>query len=196
MKKLFLIMVLLPLGLWAQEDKLQEENINPTKYEILISKAGNLIKYEDIKHEIISSDGLAGIYTCIRKVYGKPNRYFYVLSDNIKSFQSPLKKGSMAFIEYSDLIEVNKALDKMSSEAKTDHESKPYNLVNMFCTVDNFCIGYRTGVKTAEFDASLSYFIQLEKYQGYYKISKEEKMIEIFKTAQAKIEELMANDPS
>ena len=113
---------------------------------------------------------------------------------NIKSFQGPLKEDSMTMIEYSDLVEVNRALDKMSAEIHADIDSKPYNLVNMFSTVDNFSVGYRTGFKVSEFDNDVFYFIQLEKYHGYYKISKGEKMIKAFKTAQEKIEELKAKE--
>ena len=191
MKKILLFFILLlPLTGYAQEEERIDTNKQPTKYEALVSKTGKQIKYVDIKHNKITTN-TSSIYTCIRKVYGNPNHYFYALSDNIKNFQGPLEKGSLAMIEYSDLVEVNKAIDKMNSEIQADYETKPYNLVNAFCTVDNFTIGYRMGSNNLDFGYPYYYFIQLEEDSGYYVFSKDEKMIEAFKSAQAKIEELM-----
>ncbi len=78
-------------------------------------------------------------------------------------------------------------------KVQTDIDYIPYNLVNTFCTDDNFYISYRIGVKTAEFVSPIYYLVQLEKYSGYYKIVKLEKLIRSFKTAQEKIEELIKN---
>ena len=196
MKKIILLLILLlPFTVYAQEEEQIGINKQPTKYEALISKTGRQIKYVDIKHNKITTTNSSNIYTCIRKVYGKPNHYFYALSDNIKTFQSPLKEGSLAMIEYSDLVEVNKAIDKMNSEAQSDFETDPYNLVNEFCTVDHFTVGYRIGYKNnTEFSPGNYFYIQLEKYSGYYRLSSNEKMNEAFKSAQAMIEELMESE--
>lgn len=191
MKKLILLFtIIFPIIVFAQEEGQQTVVKKPTKYEEFVSKTGTILKYEDIKLPKISVTMSSSIHTIIRKLMGNPNRYFYGLTKNNEYLLS-LGHGS-AMIEYSDLVEINKAIKKIFSEEKSDKETKPYNLVNEFVTDDGFVIGYTMQKKYGS--VAVERFIELERYGGRILPDDFDKVIEAFKEAQAKIEELMAKD--
>ena len=166
--------MLIPVAICAQENN--EKQL--TKYEALISKTGRILKYEDINLTSIPTMGFS-IQTYIRIVRGFPNTYFLGLTSSAGS----------AMIEYSDLMEINKALVKLHSEQETDKEKKTDYLMNEFVTYDGFNIGYYIKKKSPhwfmKFDRLINNTINVEK---------SEPMIDVFKQAQAKIEELLKQE--
>ena len=92
-------------------------------------------------------------------------------------------------IEYGDLVEINKALQKLHSEAESDIASNPEYLVNKFITIDGFEIGYYVSKKKA------NWWMRLERFSSHLLDIKNENVsavIDAFKNAQLKIEELIA----
>ena len=92
-------------------------------------------------------------------------------------------------IEYSDLVEINKALIKLGSEVNIDVASEPDYLENKFKTVDGFEVGYYIS------EGQAHWFLKLERYSSSTVFVRNQSVIvEAFKNAQAKIEELKATD--
>lgn len=88
-------------------------------------------------------------------------------------------------IEYSDLVEINKALAKLCTEVNTDCAANPDYLENKFITNDGFEIGYYVSKGKA------SWYIKLERYSNSSVFIKNaETLTENFSNAQKKIEEL------
>lgn len=182
MKKFLLLLVMLiPVAVCAQENNEKKQ----TKYEEITFKSGEILKYEDINFTKIITRSGSSIQTYIRIVHGSPNYYFYVLSksDNGSLWSNPNYNG-IALIEYNDLVEVNKALDKIYSETKTDLETSSDFLMNKFVTDDGFVVGHYVRKKQG------CSFVRLERYSDPIDIASYSKLISTFKEAQAKIEEL------
>ena len=91
-------------------------------------------------------------------------------------------------IEYSDLVEINKALTKLLSEVDADCESNPDYLENRFITDDGFRIGYYIE------NGKANWFVRLERYSKSTVFVKKEILAENFPAAQKKIEELKATN--
>ena len=90
-------------------------------------------------------------------------------------------------IEYSDLVEINKALTKLASEVEADVASNPDHLENKFRTEDGFEVGYFVSKGEA------NWYLKLVRYSRHTVIVKNKTVvIDAFKNAQAKIEELKA----
>ena len=88
-------------NLYAQNDSI----IRVTKYSTLDTRKGTIIRFVDknMKDYIYLKNDMTAIYRKIRTFYDAGgNTYFVVLSST---------KGK-TMIEYSDLVEVNKAFDK------------------------------------------------------------------------------------
>ncbi|MCL1484538.1 MAG: hypothetical protein MH208_09330 [Marinobacter sp.] len=95
-------------------------------------------------------------------------------------------KNSTASIEYSDLLEVIKALNSLKSEVESDIRSDPDYMENKFITEDGFQLGYYITKGKA------TWYLKLEKY-GSDKtlfINDLEKIERNFLDAKNKIEEL------
>ena len=91
--------------------------------------------------------------TRIRKVKsGNTETYFYQIEKEGKY------GSSTASIEYSDLLEVIKAVKTLKSEVETDIASNPDYMENKFTTVDGFQVGYYISKGKA------TWYIRLEKY--------------------------------
>ena len=92
-------------------------------------------------------------------------------------------------IEYSDLVEINKALDKLCASVETDIAANPDYLENKFRTVDGFEVGYYIN------KAKASWFMKLERYtSSTVFVKNQETLVDAFKNAQAKIEELKSQN--
>ena len=85
-------------------------------------------------------------------------------------------------IEYADLIEVNKALNILISEAPNDAKTQPDFLKSQYVTKDGFSIGY--DIKKSK----VSWFIGVDG--EYTLLSNLDATVSAFKEAQAKIEEI------
>ena len=137
----------------AQDIKKDVEKLK-TKMDLYSSKTGAITKYIDTK-----LPKLKGTYgsaeTRIRKVIsGASTIFFYqIIKDG--------KYGSnTASIEYSDLLEVLKALQQLRLELNKDISSKPDYLENKFTTVDGFELGYYVSIDSS------SWYVKLEKYDS------------------------------
>lgn len=178
MKKILLVMVLfLPLVIFAQEDA----NKQMTKFEEFTSKTGSIVKFIDVEMPRLPLSYTGSLETGIRSIKVGSNAYFYRLEKAETS--SSLSK--IAMIEYSDLVEINKALVKLVSEVDDDIASTPDYLENKFKTVDGFEVGYFISKSKAQ------WFLKLERYSSSTVFVKNQSVIvEAFKNAQTKIEEL------
>lgn len=176
MKKLIISLALiLPLLSYAQDDTEKKQ----TKFEQFISKTGKISKFLDV-----NMPKLGYLETSIRIVMGEEkNAYFY----RIEKPETSTTNSRIAMIEYSDLVEINKALTKLLSEDEADCASNPDYLENRFITEDGFKIGYYVDKGRA------NWFITLEKYSKSTVFLKRELLAEAFPAAQKKIEELVAS---
>lgn len=181
MKKLLVVMVmLLPLTTFAQNT---EDEKKQTKFEEFSSKTGSIIKFVDVKMPKIIFSILGSLDASIRIFKSENNVYFYRLEKPETSSSTE----KIAMIEYSDLVEINKALTKLASEVDSDIATNPDYLENFFRTVDGFQVGYY--VRKGE----ANWYIKLERYSNSTVYIKNQKVvIDAFKNAQAKIEKLKA----
>jgi hypothetical protein len=91
--------------------------------------------------------------TRIRKVKsGNTESYFYQIEKEGKY------NSSTASIEYSDLLEVIKAIKTLKTEVDADISSNPDYMENKFTTVDGLQVGYYVSKGKA------TWYIRLEKY--------------------------------
>jgi len=145
------ILMSLAFNLNAQETQKEAESAK-TKMDIFSSKTGVIVKFIDTK-----LPNLSALYTSaetrIRKVKsGNTATYFYQI-------EKEGKYGSAtASIEYSDLLEVIKAVKSLKTEVEADIASNPDYMENKFTTVDGFQVGYYVSKGKA------TWYIRLEKY--------------------------------
>lgn len=133
----------------AQEISKEAEK---TKMDVFTSKTGSILKYIDINLPNIKTS-FASSETRIRKVIsGTTTGFFYQI---VKEGKYSDKTAS---IEYSDLIEVLKALKALKAEVDTDIALNPDYMENKFITEDGFQVGYYVS------NGKASWYIKLEKY--------------------------------
>lgn len=179
MKKILLVLlVLMPLVSFAQNDAAKKL----TKFEQLSSKTGKISKFVDVNLPNIPLSFLGTLETSVRTLMGEQaNAYFYRLEEP----ETSRSNAHIAMIEYSDLVEINKALAKLCTEVDTDCAANPDYLENKFITNDGFEIGYYVSKGMA------SWYIKLERYSNSSVFIKNaETLTENFSNAQKKIEEL------
>lgn len=181
MKKILLMLALvLPLVSLAQTSG---EAKKLTKFEEFSSKTGAILKFVDVKMPNIPMSFMGSLESGIRTIKGGQNAYFY----RIEKVETSRSVSHIAMIEYSDLVEINKALAKLTSEVDADCVESPDYLENKFRTVDGVEIGYYVSKGKA------SWFLKLERYaSSTVFIKSKEALIEAFTNAQEKIEELKA----
>lgn len=149
MKKitLFLLLLAYPI-MYAQENKTQPE----TKMEVFLSKTGVMRKFIDYKIEPIKSS-YETTETRVRKVIvGNESKYFFQIDKPSKY------SNSIASIEYSDLLEVIKALSTLKGALESDIALTPDYLENKFVTTDGFQVGYYVSKSKPK------WYVKLEKY--------------------------------
>ena len=165
-------MLFTPLVTFAQN----ETNKPQTKFEQLASKTGRILKFVDVKMPRLSY-----LESSIRIIMDKQfNRYFY----RIEKPETSTSLSDIVAIEYSDLVEINKALEKLQKEVDNDCASNPDYLENKFITEDGFRIGYYVD------RGKPNWFIKLEPFGESTVFIKKEVLAEQFPAAQRKIEEL------
>lgn len=151
--RIMLVQVFLALGIitvYAQDAK--KENETKTKMEIFSSKTGVITKFIDF-----NLTKLPALYTTadtrIRVLKsGNNDLYFYQIEKEGKY------NSTTASIEYSDLLEVIKALKTLKAEVDADVQSDPDYMENKFTTSDGFQIGYYVS------NGKSTWYICLEKY--------------------------------
>ena len=136
-KSTFILVLLLgTVTMYAQDVKKEAETVK-TKMDAFASKTGIITKFTDT-----NLAGLKTIYgdfaeTRIRKVNsGTMTTYFYQIEKEGKY------SNSTASIEYTDLLEVIKAMTTLKAEVEKDIAANPDYLENKFVTVDGFQVGY------------------------------------------------------
>ena len=171
--------MLLPLATFAQNT---EDVKKLTKFEEFSSKTGSIVKFVDVKMPRISLSW-GSLDAGIRTIKSGNNAYFY----RLEKPETSSSTAKIAMIEYSDLVEINKALTKLASEVEADVASDPDYLENKFRTVDGFEVGYYVSKGEA------NWYLKLERYSSSTVFVKNQTLvIDAFKNAQAKIEELKA----
>jgi len=133
-------------------DTLKTTENSKTKMDIFSSKTGVILKFIDTKLPNLSTIYSAA-ETRIRKVQSNNvEAYFYqIVNDGRYS-------STTASIEYSDLLEVIKAVKSLKAEVDADIASNPDYMENKFTTVDGFQVGYYISKGKA------TWYISLEKY--------------------------------
>lgn len=135
----------------AQDAKKEAENVK-TKMDVFSSKTGVITKFIDTKLPNLSTT-YSNAETRIRKVKsGNIETYFYQIEKEGKY------GSSTASIEYSDLLEVIKAIKTLKTDVNADIASNPDYMENKFTTVDDFQVGYFISKDKA------TWYISLEKY--------------------------------
>ena len=102
MKKLIILLaMLLPLSVYAQQDDAKKQM---TKFEEFTSKTGSIVKFVDVTLPRLSLS-YGSLETGIRTIKSNSNAYFYRLEKG----ETSSSIARIAMIEYSDLVEINKA---------------------------------------------------------------------------------------
>jgi hypothetical protein len=154
LKILILILTLLSYSttVFTQEVKKDTEQAK-TKMDMFSSKTGAITKLTDNKLPNLKTSFGGSAETRIRKVSsGTISAFFYQITKEGKY------SNSTASIEYSDLVEVLKAIKALKSENDKDIALNPDYLENKFITVDGFQVGYYVSAGKS------SWYIKLEKY--------------------------------
>ena len=147
-----------------------------TKFEEFSSKTGSIIKFVDFSLPKLSlSWGPLG--TSILVMKANKDSYFY----RIEEAETRSSVAHIAMIEYSDLVEINKALVKLTSEVESDIVTNPDYLENKFITTDGFQVGYYVNKGSAH------WYLKLERYSSSTVFVKnQEVLVEAFTNAQKK----------
>ena len=133
----FIVLILFFSHLAVAQDRKKEIKPAETKMEIFASKTGTITKFIDFKMPSLKLFLGEVAETRVRKVIvGNELKYFYLIEKESKNAHTT------ASIEYSDLLEVIKALAILKSEALADQSSKPDYLENKYVTSDGFQLGY------------------------------------------------------
>ena len=180
MKKILLLLALMvPFVSYAQNEA--EKQL--TKFEQFSSKTGKISKFVDVNMPKIPKSYMGSLETGIRILMGEKNVYFY----RIEEEETSRSIAHIAMIEYSDLVEINKALAVLLSEVEADCAANPDYLENKFISEDGFQVGYYVS------KGSASWYMKLERYgKSTVFIKNAEAITWGFTAAQQKIEELKA----
>lgn len=181
MKKLILILAFfMPSILLAQSNT--EKKF--TKFEGVSSKTGSIMKFIDVKMPNIPKCFGGSLESCVRIIMdGSSNNYFL----RIEETETSRSNAQIAMIEYSDLVEINKALKKIVADVDADVVANPDYLENKFITVDGFELGYYI------FQSKVSWYMKLERFsESIVLIKDKETLVKTFINAQTKIEGLKA----
>ena len=182
-KVLLLLLLVLPMCVFGQADNNAKQM---TKFEEFSSATGRIVKIQDYSLPNMAQSFLGILETGIRIIMGdNTNAYFY----RIEEPETRSSLSHIAMIEYSDLIEINKALDKLCALVDVDIAANPDYLENKFRSIDGFEVGYYISKGKA------SWFMKLERYSSSTVFVKNQQtLVEAFKNAQAKIEELKSQN--
>ena len=158
----------------------QDKKDTNTKMDKFLSKTGIIVKFEDYNLDGLKlSYGIAD--TKIRKFYsGGETTMFYQISSK---GQYSTKTASIA---YEDLLELQKALQKLKNQVLSDINIGCDYLENKFITDDGVQVGYFVS------KGKVSWYMTLEKYgKGNAIFIKDYDTIKsAFDTAQVKMEQL------
>jgi hypothetical protein len=146
------------------------------------------MKFIDVKMPNIPKCFGGSLESCVRIIMdGSSNNYFF----RIEETETSRSNAQIAMIEYSDLVEINKALKKIVADVDADVDAdvvaNPDYLENKFITVDGFELGYYI------FQSKVSWYMKLERFsESIVLIKDKEILVKTFVNAQTKIEGLKA----
>lgn len=164
------------------QDVKKDEKAGQTKIESFASKTGAIIKFQDSKLPDIKGMYAERVETRIREmIIGAETKFFYQIDKS-----SQYNSHSVASIEYSDLLELIKAMNALKADVEKDIVNSPDYLENKFVTSDGFEVGYYVSKGKAV------WYLKLENYGSENTVFlKDAASIDIvFNDAKAKIEEL------
>lgn len=160
--------------------------------DLFVSQTGEIVKRTEYKTESLSVKyewGEINAYCRIWKIISNGKTSYFLRIENIAD------NINVAYIEYADLLDVIRAIEKMTGEMDADMAMMPYYLENRFKTVDDFMIGYYVG------EDDIVWFIRLDEYgnDNYLFFGDQGKdggayLLDNFKKAAAMIEEMMRQD--
>lgn len=167
----------------AQETKISQEK-EATKIESFSSKTGVISKYSDFNLSPIPCLYSENTVRIRKITQGKLTGYFYQIEKQGKY------SNIVASIEYSDLLEIKKALVPLKQECQIDISSTSDYLDNKFTTEDGLQIGYIVSSKK-----QITWYIKLDKYssENILFIKSVEDLEAAIVKAVSKIEELKTN---
>lgn len=177
MRKLFLCLVVVMMANMA----IGQETTNTSvveKSNYVVSDAGKMVKIIDVEMPLLGPFGLGRAHIAsirIVSVDGSNNNYYYTIEDS----------SGKTMIEYSDLVDVTKALGRLMQEADTDAATQPHYLENRFTTEDGFQVGYSIKKKKVTWFAGSSE-VSIVIFNKENVIN----LLDAFLNAQKKIEEL------
>lgn len=166
------------------QKKVKEEKL--TKFEQVSSETGRILKFQDVKLPSIPVTMGPDLKASVRLVMGDQEFFFL----RIEKPETSSSIARIAMIEYSDLVEINKALATLSAAIEDDLEAKPDYLENEFVTEDNFIIGYYISYNKTNVINKAHWFIKIDG--GYAYLRNTEEVLKVFSDAQRKAEELIA----
>jgi hypothetical protein len=177
---LFIILCTFSLQIARSQEVKKETDEIKTKMDLFTSKTGSIMKFVDFNLPKLKAS-FENAETRIRKITnGSGSQYFYQI----------VKKGqysnSTASIEYSDLIEVIKAIKSLQEDEGKDITSNPDYLENKFISEDGFEVGYYIEKGKSK------WYIKLERYGSGTSlfIDKSDGIEAAFNEAKAKIDEI------
>ncbi len=180
-KTIFVLLAfILSVAVFSQDVKKEAQKIE-TKMEAFASKTGTIIKFIDTKLPDIKLSYGSIAETRIRKVIsGAEARYFYQIENQGKY------GSSVASIDYTDLLEIIKALKTLKTDVVKDISLNPDYLENKFTTTDGFQVGYFVS------KGKISWYLRLEKYgsDNTIFVKDGDNLEVVFTDAKNKIEEL------
>ncbi len=150
-----------------------------TKMDNFTSRAGVITKIIDYKLDRLKS--IYGNHVCrVRKIIANPTSVYFLQIINQGKYNS-----STASIEYSDLLEIIKAISSLKTELVKDLNSINY-IENKFTSIDGFEVGYNIE------DNKATWFLKLEKYgnENFIFIDDSVQIENILSSAKNKVEEL------
>lgn len=182
MKKIILLITILTSTVaFAQRNDSEDKQL--TKFEQISSQTGKIVKFQDVKMPGIGLSFGGVLRTGIRLIMGENEAFFY----RIEKPETSSSVSRIAMIEYSDLVEINKALVTLAGAIEGDLAANPDYLENKFRTEDGLEIGYYIS------NGKANWFIKLERYSNSTVFPKnKDEIINAFYGAQTKIEELMS----
>ena len=178
-KYLFLFAFLSSFCAFAQNTETTKQL---TKFEQYASATGRIVKFQDVKMPSIPGQILTGLQTSVRMIMGSGQDAFFY---RIEEPETTRSISHIAMIEYSDLVEINNALKTLTASVESDIAANPDYLENKFRTEDGMEVGYYVS------NGKANWFLKLERYSSSTVFPKnQEVIVEAFKNAQTKIEEL------
>lgn len=179
-KTILFVFVLLAFNAVNAQEVKKETKLVETKMDAFSSRTGTITKFIDSKLSPLKLS-YGSSETRIRKIIVGTVPTFFFQIEKQGQYAS-----SVASIEYSDLLEVIKALKTLKSDEQRDIEGNPDYLENKFTTVDGFRIGYYVD------KGKSSWYLKLERYgsDNTLFVKNVEAIETAFNEAKSKIEEL------